>query len=380
MHAHLKNSRRLNLRRRAKILFKHLFKYLWPAVLLSGCAAEPIGPTFHAEGNPALLSDWGVVYAAGGELVLGSNVRAYDLNTPLFSDHAHKLRTVWMPEGKSATYHGSDTFEFPVGTIISKTFYYPKGEQSGEVSRTDVAQTVPLDLDTVRLIETRILAHRVDGWVGLPYVWNQDQSAALLKRTGDIQHLTLVSKDARQSFNYVVPNTNQCAGCHATNATTKQLLPIGPKARHLNVAGQLDSWQGVGILRGGPEQTHAPKAVNWTDTTASLDDRARAYLDINCAHCHNKVGPADTSGLHFEPDTEAGVHLGLCKTPIAAGNGTGGRPFDIVPGDPDQSITVYRMEATAPSEMMPELGRSLVHDAGVALIRAWIANMDGGCG
>jgi hypothetical protein len=54
-------------------------------------------------------------------------VLPYDLNTPLFTDYAHKLRTVWMPKGQSAVYNAENTFDFPVGTIISKTFYYPKG-------------------------------------------------------------------------------------------------------------------------------------------------------------------------------------------------------------------------------------------------------------
>jgi uncharacterized repeat protein (TIGR03806 family) len=350
--------------------------------LLAACGSKSasLDPTFHAEGNPPLLSDWGVVGAQGDELVLGSDVLAYDLNTPLFSDYAHKLRTVWMPKGMSATYQASEAFDFPVGTIISKTFYYPRGENEGEVLRNDTVETTPLDLDKVQLIETRILAHREAGWIALPYVWNDDQSEAKLKRIGDIKKLTLVSKDRAQPFHYVVPNANQCAGCHATNATTKELLPIGPKARHLNKGGQLETWQRVGYLTGGPEAGTTPKAVNWNDLSASLDARARSYLDINCAHCHNKVGPADTSGLHFEPTTQTGAHLGLCKSPIAAGNGTGGRPFDIVPGQPENSITIYRMASVKPSEMMPELGRSIAHDEGVALIREWIAEMDGDCG
>ena len=272
-----------------------------------------------------------------------------------------------------------------MGTIISKTFYYPRGEKDGEVLKTDRGDTPPLDMTKNRLIETRILAHRADGWVALPYVWNDKQSDATLKRTGDIKKLTLVSNDGAQEFPYVVPNVNQCAGCHATNATTKKLIPIGPKARHLNkpYAGegnnQLNVWKSIGLLADLPEAINVTKAVDWTDLDASLNSRARAYLDINCAHCHNKVGPADTSGLHFEPATETGVHLGLCKLPIAAGNGTGDRPYDIVPGDPDNSITTYRMASTKPSEMMPELGRSLAHDEGVDLIQNWIKSLKGDC-
>ena len=101
--------------------------------------------------------------------------------------------------------------------------------------------------------------------------------------------------------------------------------------------------------------------------------RAHAYLDINCGHCHNRRGPADTSGLALDASETSRVALGLCKSPIAAGRGTGDRRFAIVPGQPDESITVYRMGSTEPGSMMPELGRSLAHDAGVELIRRWIA-------
>ena len=111
---------------------------------------------------------------------------------------------------------------------------------------------------------------------------------------------------------------------------------------------------------------------------ASLDARARAYLDINCSHCHNPSGPADTSGLNLEPDA-AGPALGTCKAPIAAGGGSGGRPYGIVPGKPEESITVFRMETTDPGKMMPELGRAVSHEEGVALITAWIAQMQGEC-
>ena len=383
MRARWKNYRRWNLLRLAKFLSVLL------AFAVSACGVssgdQTVTPVFHADGNPPLLSDWGVVSRSADNLVLGTNVVAYDLNTPLFSDYAHKLRTVWMPEGKSATYKETETFDFPVGTVISKTFYYPRGKNEGEVLKTDQGDMPPLDITKNRLIETRILAHRADGWVALPYVWNDDQSEATLKRTGDIKKLTFVSNEGAQEFPYVVPNVNQCAGCHATNATTKKLIPIGPKARHLNKPyggegdNQLNIWNSAGLLAGLPEAIKVSKAVDWTNLDASLNSRARAYLDINCAHCHNKVGPADTSGLHFEPETETGVHLGLCKLPIAAGNGTGDRPYDIVPGDPDNSITTYRMASTKPSEMMPELGRSLAHDEGVNLIHDWIKSLEGDC-
>ena len=95
------------------------------ALSLAACFHAPQPVHFFAEGKPAKLSDWQVVYSDGGNLVLNAGVVPYDLNSPLFSDYAHKLRTIWMPRGVSAKYNADADFEFPVGTIISKTFYYP---------------------------------------------------------------------------------------------------------------------------------------------------------------------------------------------------------------------------------------------------------------
>lgn len=359
------------------------------AMSLAGCrrAAEPV--RFHAQGQPQNLSDWHVVESDGARLRLNAGVEPYALNTALFSDYAHKLRTLWLPPGIKARYHPDEAFDFPVGTIISKTFYYPRG-QNGSVLR--VAERVEesldgLDLSKVRLIETRLLVRRDSGWVALPYVWNEEQTEATLARAGETVPLTMHKPDggASQSFAYMVPDENQCAGCHATNNTTRELHPIGPKARHMNREdpwhpgeNQLARMVALGRLDGLPEQG-VPFNARLDDAQASVEDRARAYLDVNCGHCHSQVGPADTSGLWLDAGNDDARRLGLCKPPVAAGQGTGDHMFDIVPGRPDDSILVYRMDSLDPGAMMPEVGRSTVHKEGVALVRDWIAAWLGSC-
>src|SRR5208283_1402024 len=96
----------------------------------------------------------------------------------------------WMPAGTSAKYSATESFDFPVGTIFSKTFYYPRAA-GGEaaVSRTSDQSRdfsgLGLNLNNVRLIETRLLIKREQGWEALPYVWNAEQTEAQLERTGD---------------------------------------------------------------------------------------------------------------------------------------------------------------------------------------------------
>lgn len=362
---------------------------LLAAMSLAGCkrGAEPV--RFHAQGQPQSLGEWHVVESDGQRLRLNQGVEPYALNTALFSDYAHKLRTIWMPPGTQAKYDANEAFDFPVGTIISKTFYYPRGSDGAVLRVADSGSESldGLDLRKVRLIETRLLVRREAGWVALPYVWNDDQTEATLARAGESIALALHKPDgsATQDFTYMVPDENQCAGCHGTNNTTRELHPIGPKARHLNRddpwhpgENQLVRMAGAGRLQGLPKDA-VPYNARFDDANAPVADRARAYLDINCGHCHNPVGPADTSGLWLDAATDDPRRLGLCKPPVAAGQGTGDHTFDIVPGRPQDSILVYRMDSLDPGAMMPELGRGTVHEEGVALVRDWITAWLGSC-
>jgi uncharacterized repeat protein (TIGR03806 family) len=371
------------------------------ALAVGACSRQSRPAHFFAEGRPAKLTDWQMVYADGGRLILNAGVVPYDLNTPLFSDYAHKLRTIWMPPGMAAKYDANASFDFPVGTVITKTFYYPRpvgaARDSKSVARTydqtpDIISHARgaegLNLANVHLIETRVLVRREHGWDALPYVWNAAQSEAELARTGDAIQLELVADDGvREAFTYVVPNENQCAGCHVVDLRTKAIAPIGPKARHLNrdydyasgSENQLAHWTTLGYLTGAPDSRAAPKNADWRDIAQPLADRARAYLDVNCGHCHNPTGPADTTALDLTIFAAGDRHLGLCKPPVAAGRGTGDHFFDIDPGKPDDSILLYRMISSEPGVMMPEQGRNTTHHEGVALIREWISSWPGAC-
>ena len=292
----------------------------------------------------------------------------YDLNTPLFTDYANKYRFVFVPEAVQAAYRSQEVFDFPVGTIIAKTF--------------TIQADLRVDDSAEELIETRLLIHRKEGWVALPYIWNQGKTDAVLTRTGGTQAVSWIDVNgAQQTTDYVIPNTNNCANCHGEDT----LLPIGPKARHLNkdfayaggTANQLDYWTDQGILIGAPGDKSSIDTIPlWGDTAADLDDRARGYLDVNCAHCHEPGGAADTSGLFLEYFRPFGYDVGECKTPVAAGDGAGNLDYDIVPGDSEASILDFRMESNEPAVRMPEIGRSVIHTEGVLLIEEWINAMD----
>ncbi len=373
-----------------------LFVLLFGLLLVAGCARAPDAVTFHAEDNPQDLADWGLFTIQGGRLMPRAGLVTYELATPLFSDYAQKWRTVFVPQGTSATYDPTGPFDFPIGSIITKTFYFSvpaAADRPGETA--EVLKVTPatyqngvtgIDLAHVRLIETRLLVRRAEGWVGLPYVWNAEQTKATLQRAGADVPLTLLDGGKRADFVYSVPNANQCAGCHTLDHRTRAVEPIGLQARHLNrtfpgaggAINQLERLAALGYLTGVPA-AGIPRDADWSDPAAPLDARARAYLDINCAHCHSKTGPARVSGLWLDSANADPRALGVCKPPVAAGKGAEGRAFDIVPGDAPGSVLSHRMAITDPGAMMPETGRSLTHAEGVALIDAWIGKLKGEC-
>lgn len=295
-----------------------------------------------------------------------AGVMPYQINTPLFSDYATKLRFLVLPPGGVATWSDTDAFDLPTGSVLVKTFSYLHDRRDPSLGQT--------------LLETRVLVKDDKGWHGSAYVYDKDGTDAHLQVEGTILSESWIHDDGQARTNdYVVPNANQCKNCHAEHDNKSS--PLGPKARHINKNGQLEAMVAAGQLAGAPADTTTwPKAPDAFDpATGTLDQRARAWLDINCAHCHNPKGAARTSGLFLDiAETDPAV-FGACKPPVATGRGSGGLAFDIVPGRPDDSILVYRISSTDPEVRMPELGRNLVHEEGVALIRDWITSMTGGC-
>ncbi len=345
------------------------------ALLAVACAASIFGGcgfsrqkevrAYLAEPFPKKLSEWHLLRSTRDGLKANERVVPYDLNTPLFSDYASKYRFVWMPEGASAEYREDGPFEFPVGTIFVKTFAFPEQDRRGNE----------------RLIETRLLVHTNAGWIPLPYIWNQEEDEAFLKLAPDPVEIHFTDAAGKhRDFTYQIPNTNECHECHDNN---KVLLPIGPKARNLNktfaygsgAENQIAHLTKIGYLRGAPALDSIPRAPQWNDPSdGALDARAKAYLDNNCAHCHQPGGTAGYTGVDFRFTHFDLAHTGICKRPNSAGM-MADLEFDLIPGHPDRSILLYRMESIAPKAMMPQIGRAVVHEEGVALIREWIASL-----
>jgi uncharacterized repeat protein (TIGR03806 family) len=296
----------------------------------------------------------------------------FHLTTPLFSDYALKNRFVFLPPGTQATYDPEKPFSLPVGTIIAKTFRFAHD-----------LRDLGLGVD---LIETRLLIRRDFGWVGLPYVWDTTTGEAHLTSQGtgvDVSWVDL--QGTTRSTTYQVPSSIQCGNCHSS-AEVDGDAPIGLKARLLNMPypysggaeNQIDHWTALGILTGAPSSASAPRLPVWDDPgDGTLEARARAYLESNCAHCHNPDGKAAFTGLDLRHDRPLDLGYGICRP--SDFEQAPGLVYDIVPGAPEESILSFRMASTADGVKMPELSRSVVHDEGLALVDAWIETLTGSC-
>jgi len=139
---------------------------------------------------------------------------------------------------------------------------------------------------------------------------------------------------------------------------------------------QLQMWQNQSRLTGLPQLDEIAHAPPLSDTDESLTQRVKGYIDINCAHCHRAEGFASISGLRlgFHID-HTSYQYGICKQPPGWDGGPKGLSYDIVPGDGEHSILLYRQELNSAKDRMPPIGRSLVHTEAIELIKQWIDSL-----
>jgi uncharacterized repeat protein (TIGR03806 family) len=341
--------------------------YIGPGLLV-WCLGAGSAPDRSGHRYPLRLSEWGFFEGPMYEQIPASDVWPYDVRAELFSDYAFKKRFVRLPAGGYIAWAEEAALHFPVGSVLIKTFYYP-----ADFRRPD---------KDWQLVETRLLIHEEKGWTPITYRWEDDGSDAHLALAGDERDITWLDvRGRKKQLPYLLPTQNQCKGCHLR---ANRVEPVGTTVRMLNgyftnpegaSYHPLKNWVAADILQGAPAPESWPQLAAWHDDTYTLEDRARAYLDANCGHCHRPEGAANTSGLflyHLETNS---AQLGIYKSPVAAGRGSGGLKYNIHPGKPKASILLHRMTTTEPGAMMPEIGRNLVHEEGVALIRAWINAM-----
>lgn len=310
------------------LLLASFFAYL--AVRQSGSIEN-----YHA--FPKKLSALTLFKGNPKELLPADGVEVLELSSTLFTDYAEKQRLLKLPKGGKLLAENDGLPQFPEGTILAKTFYYAHKKLSEREKR---------------IIETRILLYEDSKWNVAVYQWNETQTEAFLILSGaTVQQEIITDKGEKKSIGYKIPNTKDCAACHRS---VGEIIPIGPKIRNLNrtvtrngqSVGQLDYLEMKNLLE---VKNHPDALPDYNDQKVSLAKRARAYLEMNCAHCHNATGFASQYSLNLSYET----------------------PFPET-GIPMQRINMLQRMQLEGALHMPKLGTTTNHEEGVRLVRDYI--------
>jgi uncharacterized repeat protein (TIGR03806 family) len=358
----------------------HWLAALFLGLSISACGEDasapetPVDPGVSVTPAPAgqpwgTLEEWHLFADAPAQQP-ARRVVPYDVISPLYADDANKRRFLYVPDGKRIGYQSTRVWRFPQGSILVKSFAYPRDARDPSKGE--------------RLLETRLLLLGTEGWTAETYVWDEAQTGAVRTSEGTTLDVSWIDQTGNtRNHPYAVPTTEQCSECHGTGP---QQDTLGGRTRQLDrdldfgrgAENQIDYLARQGFLDGAPSPSAERQQLVDPFGSAPLDDRVRSYLDANCAHCHAGGQGATESGLFLsweETDPTSGSVWGVCKTPIAARAEPCGLTYDIVPGSPEQSILVCRMESRQKDVQMPEVGSLRVDTRGVGLVREWIAGL-----
>lgn len=308
---------------------------------------------------PTLLSETGL-FRDVARLVAADGVLEYDVQSPLWSDGAAKRRWIVLPQIARIGFAADEPWAFPRGTVLAKHFEL---------------ETVEGDPSSVRRLETRVLIHEEGGWAGYTYRWNAAGTDAELLPDRATETLTVTDRQGvERTFDWTYPSRTDCLQCHTAAAgrvlgvTTRQL-------NHLErIAGadrnQLDVWRGIGMFTTdiGAAAPY-PSMADPADLAASISDRARSWIDANCAMCHRPGGTTttDLDLRHATPDALTNL------VDVLPQRGDLGL-FDarrVAPGAKERSVLWERLRRTDGTRM-PPIGSVVPDGAAIGLVGAWI--------
>ena len=287
------------------------------------------------------LSEMGVFQSVNGDITPANRVHLYEINSTLFTDYAKKQRLIRLPEGTKMRPNGNDLLPiFPDNTLIAKTFYYNIDDRDPSLGK--------------QIIETRIFLKIAGKWQAGDYIWNDAQTEATYTTNGSQKPINYIDLNGTtQDVQYQIPSQQDCFTCHNNNDNT---FPIGFKLRSMNFVpsyanqNQLDHFMSKGILE-GVNSAGVSVLPDWTNTTDyTLDERARAYIDVNCAHCHQPGGSIASFGLDFRYET----------------------PFEDTGIYANRGEIENRFGSLLPTYRMPQLGRTIIHEEALEMLIDYI--------
>lgn len=341
--------------------------YGWPTrPLVSGITM----PANVGGALPATLSATNL-FSSLATLTSNPGIIPYDVNSPLWSDGAHKRRWVALPGASRIAFAPTGEYTWPGGTIFVKHFEL----ETNEVTHLS------------KRLETRVLVLDSVGTngYGVTYQWNDaGTEATLVANDGLDQALSITTASGTRAQTWHYPSRSQCLQCHTQNAG----FVLGPKTRQLNGTyaypgansdNQLRTWNYLRMFVtdiGEGSIATLTKLVTVDDSSASLEKRARSYLDANCAPCHRPGGSPAAWDARFDTELEAQqiINGGLTNNLGIAASRV------VVPQDTSLSAMHVRLTSSSAGVQMPPLARNVVDMAAMATIAQWISSLPNGSG
>ena len=288
------------------------------------------------------LTSYQVFSGTPADLTPSADFELLELSSILFTDYSHKQRLVKIPPGTQMIQLRDGTIGFPDGTILTKTFFYYHDERDTSLGK--------------RNIETRLEIKENGLWNAATYVWNEDQTNAYLKTDGLTTPVSWIDENGvSHSTNYEVPSGNDCIACHQSDS---KVAPIGSSLLNLNrdvernggTLNQLTYLQNEGLLNNF-QVNQIGQMVDYNNANASLDDRGRAYLAMNCAHCHNPSGWPKANEHEFD----FRYQIPFAQTGI--------------------SFEEEKIKRALDEREMPFIGTTMLDEEGVNLLKEYLDNL-----
>lgn len=331
---------------------------------------------------PRRLSQTGL-FESTKEYSLAPGVIPYDVNAAPWADGTTAMRFLALPESTTIGVH--ETHNVQKGNLKGE-WSYPDGTVLG---KTILLETSNGDSTRQQRLETQILHRYRDEWRAYSYIWNDEQTDAVLSdgnafdRTYSVPDSTSTSGHRSQSWHFA--SRTECLLCH----TTRGGSVYGFKVEQLNrtfdygttTDNQLRTLAHLGIFENplgnsksavGAHSNELPRMASPHDETADLTQRVRSYLHVNCSHCHRRGG-GGTAAIEVPIDIEF-QKTRLVSRPTQGSFGIVD-PWIVAPGDPDRSVLMYRMSKTGRGRM-PHFGSRVIDDQGLQLLRDWITGLD----
>lgn len=312
---------------------------------------------------PRKLSETGL-FSSVAKHQVAPGVLSYSINAPFWSDGAIKERFVALPPDSKIAFNEKKPWDFPDGAVTVKSFSLEMEEGNPK---------------STQRIETRIVVKQDDHWVGYSYLWNDQQTDAdLVEARGRDKSFTIKGRTGTKTQVWHYPSRTECMFCHSRAAG----FVLGLNTAQMNrdhkydagVDNQLRTLSNAGYF--AKELPKAPSALPaYPDpfgSSADLQTRAKAYLQVNCSMCHVSDGGGNSK-----------IELDF-KTPLAKSNMVAEPPMHdtfgirdamlVAPGDPRRSVLYHRMSIRGEGQM-PPTSSNLVDEAGAKLLRDWISQL-----